>query len=154
MIIAFFALLAAVTPVQSNAADNPTSPPAISVDELPIGAIPTQTLPTGTCAAFLWTQTPSHALIAMLVANPAQVRFAPGGAITDLVRVGQAGEAQFGFGATTEYAGGDFRVTVDMNIVKRSDLTDGAAIPSASFRLDRAGKDTIVIPTAGIIGCS
>ncbi len=139
---------------QSNAAGKAPKPPAVSVDELPIGAIPPQSLPAGTCAAFLWSQTPSHALIAMLVADPAQLRFAPGGALTDLVRIGQSGAAQFGFAATNEYGGGDYRVTVDMEIVTRGDLTNGAAVPTATFRFDRAGHDTIIVPAGGIIGCS
>lgn len=154
MIHALFALTLLAGLGQRSTADKPSKPPAVSVDELPIGAIPPQTLPAGTCAAFLWSQTPSHALIAMLVADPARLRFAPGGALTDLVRVGQSGAAQFGFAATTEYGGGDYRVTVDMDIATRGDLTNGAAIPSATFQVDQAGHDTIIVPAGGIIGCS
>lgn len=151
-----FALIAAAPLAVASAQTKPApAPPPIvaSLDGLPIGTIPRQELPTGSCAAFLWSQTPGHGLIMMVSATPATARFAPGGAVTDLVRVSQTGEAQFGLAATTEYAGGDFRVTVDMEIVKRGDLTDGAAVPSATVRVDQAGKDSVIVPAAGIIGC-
>lgn len=151
-----FALIAAAPLMVASAQTKPAPapPPTVaSLDGLPIGTIPRQELPTGSCAAFLWSQTPGHGLIMMVSATPATARFAPGGAVTDLVRVSQTGEAQFGLAATTEYAGGDFRVTVDMEIVKRGDLTDGAAVPSATVRVDQAGKDSVIVPAAGIIGC-
>ena len=131
----------------------PGRPVVSSIDGLPIGAIPPQTLPKGSCAAFLWSQTPAKALMAMVSANPAQIRFAPGGAVTDLVRISQSGDIQLGLAATSEYAGGDYHVTIDLDIVARGDLTDGAAVPSATLRLDQAGKDTIIVPAAGIVGC-
>lgn len=158
MRLALFALLCATATIAGAAQTTPPVVPAApavvaSIDGLPIGTIPRQELPTGSCAAFLWSQTPSHGLIAMVSASPAGVRFAPGGAVTDLVRVGQSGEAQFGLAATTEYAGGDFRVVIDLEIVKRGDLTDGAAVPTATVRVDQAGKDSVIVPAAGIIGC-
>ncbi|OYY68220.1 hypothetical protein [Sphingomonas sp. 28-63-12] len=143
-----------LAPLLMAAAQTAPSPPLVSVDGLPIGAIPQQELPTGGCTAFLWTQSPSHALIAMVGATPAIIRFAPGGTVTDLVRVGQSGDIQLGLASKTDYAGGDFRVTVDMDIVKRGDMTDGAAVPSATIRVDVAGKDSVVVPAAGIIGCA
>lgn len=155
MRIALFALLCATATLAEAAQTAPLVAPAVTgpIDGLPIGAIPRQELPTGSCAAFLWSQTPSHGLIAMVSASPAGIRFAPGGAVTDLVKVGQTGDAQFGLAASTEYAGGDFHVIVDMDIVKRGDLTDGAAVPTATVRVDQAGKDSVIVPAAGIIGC-
>ncbi len=158
MKIIAFALIVAAPSMAAFAQTKPAPAPAppatvASLDGLPIGTIPRQELPTGSCAAFLWSQTPGHGLIMMVSASPATVRFAPGGAVTDLVRVAQNGEAQFGLAATTEYAGGDLRVTVDMEIIKRGDLTDGAAVPSATVRVDQTGKDSVIVPAAGIIGC-
>ncbi len=155
MKIALFPVIAAIATMAGATQTAPAaSPPATaSIDGLPIGTIPRQELPTGSCAAFLWSQTPSHGLIMMVSASPAGVRFAPGGTVTDLVKVGQTGDAQFGLAATTDYAGGDYRVTVDMDIVKRGDLTDGAAVPTATVRVDQAGKDSVIVPAAGIIGC-
>ena len=137
------------------AAQQPPAPRKLpfSVDGLPIGAIPPQELPQGSCAAFLWTRTNTHGLVAMMTADPARIRFAPGGTLTDLVRVSQQGGGDFGFLATTDYAGGDFRLSIDMEIVKRNDLADGATIPNATIRIDRAGQDTVIVPAVGLIGC-
>lgn len=149
-------LLAFLAPVADKKRREPAPPAAplpASVDELPIGAIPPQDLPAGGCAAFLWTKTPSHALVAMVTANPAQVRFAPGGTITDLARSTQSGDAGLGFATTATYAGGDATVTIDMAVVTRSDLKDGATVPDATLRFDRTGQDTIIVPVAGLIGC-
>ncbi len=155
MKIALSVLMAATATLAAAAQTAPEAPPGTtaSIDGLPIGTIPRQELPTGSCAAFLWSQTPSHGLIMMVSASPAGVRFAPGGTVTDLVKVGQSGTAQLGFATTTDYAGGDYRVSVDMDIVKRGDLVDGAAVPSATVRVDQTGKDSVIVPAAGIIGC-
>lgn len=143
-------VVAGMAPAQSNA---PARPLPFSVDGLPIGAIPKQELPAGSCAAFLWTTSSSHALIAMLTADPARIRFAPGGAVTDLVRVRQQGEGDFGFLASTDYAGGDFRVRVEMEITKRGDLTDGGVVSAATVEIDRDGQDSVIVPAVGLIGC-
>lgn len=149
-----FLVIAALgcTHAMAVAEDAPKKLP-FSVDGLPIGAIPTQELPKGSCAAFLWTSTPSQALVAMLTADPARIRFAPGGTVTDLVRVSQQGEGDFGFLGTTDYAGGDYRLSINMDINRRKDLTDGGLIPSATLRIDREGQDTVIVPLVGIIGC-
>lgn len=147
-------VLALMIATSAAAADrDPPKPLPTSIDGLPIGAIPKQELPTGGCAAFLWSKTQTTALVAMLTNDPAQIRFAPGGAVTDLVRVAQSGAGGRGFAATSDYAGGDWRVSVAMDIVDRPDLADGAQIPSGTLRLDRAGQDSIIIPVAGLIGC-
>ncbi len=139
----------------ANAAEQAAAPKPLpsAIDGLPIGAIPKQELPTGSCAAFLWSKTQTTALVAMLTSEPAQIRFAPGGTVTDLVRVGQSGAGARGFAANTDYAGGDWRVTVSIDVVDRADLLDGAQIPSATMRLDREGHDSVIIPVAGLIGC-
>ena len=135
------------------AAQAPAAPPR-SVDGLPIGGIPPQQLPESGCADFLWTNTSSRVLVAMLTAAPARIRFAPGGSVTDLVRIGQQGGGNYGFALHADYAGGDWRVAADIEIVDRGDLTQGAAIPSGTLRIDREGGDTIVVPVVGLIGCA
>ena len=144
---------AAAAPAQRSAAPGQEKSPVI--DGLTIGAIPKQELPVGSCAVFLWTQTQtqSRALIAMMTATPATIRFAPGGAVTDLVRVSQEGAGDFGFAATSQYLGGDLRVRVDIDIVKRGDLTDGAVVPQGTIRIDREGQDSVIVPVGGLIGC-
>ncbi|MBY0521317.1 MAG: hypothetical protein K2P79_12935 [Sphingomonas sp.] len=129
-------------------------PPPISIDGLPIGAIPRQELPPSGCAAFLWSKTQTSALVAMLTTDPAQIRFAPGGIVTDLVRVAQSGGGGHGFATSTDYAGGDWRLTVAIDVVDKPDLIDGAAIPTGTVTLAREGKDSVVLPVAGVVACT
>jgi len=144
------ALLAGATPAQN--------PPPATIDGLPIGAIPTQAMPARGCAAFLWTASGTRALVAMAGADPAQLRLSLGGALTDLARTEQQDPGGFGFAGTTQYRGqyqgGEVTAVLTMSIVTRGDLKDGAAVPEATLRIDQAGKDSIVVPVAGLIGCA
>lgn len=124
------------------------------VSGLPLGALPRQSLPPRGCAAFLWSAGESRTLVAMVTADPARLRLSIDGAITDLPRASQQGEAGFGFAETAEYRAGTTIATIFMSIKTRADLKDGAAVPEATLRLDRDGKDSIVLPVAGMIGCS
>ena len=126
--------------------------PAIA-DGIPLGAIPRQSLPEHGCAAFLWSRGEARTLVAMASADPAQLRLSVDGTITDLPRDTQQGAASFGFSPTTEYRSGTTVATLVMTVTVREDLKDGAAIPEATLRLDRAGKDSVVLPVAGLIGC-
>lgn len=125
-----------------------------SIDGLPIGAIPKQELPQHGCATFLWTATQTRALVAMMTSDPARIRFAPDGKPLDLVRTAQTGAGDFGFLDHTDYAGGALKVSVDMEIVTRSDLQQGGLAQNATLRIDREGADTIIVPVVGIIGCA
>lgn len=129
-------------------------PSAASVDGLPVGVLPPQQLPAKGCGAYFWSATPTRALIAMLSADPARIRFAPQGKVTDLERVAQTGAGDFGFLSHTDYAGGDWRVSVEMEIVRRGDLTQGAVTEGATLTIARDGADTVVVPVIGIIGCN
>lgn len=129
------------------------APPA-TLDGLPFGALPKQELPARGCAAFLWSATGTRAMVAMAMADPAQLRLSLGGTITDLARDAQQGAEGFGFSATTEYRSSDVTATLDMNIAARGDLKDGASVPEGTLRLDRAGQDSIVLPVVGLIGCA
>lgn len=124
-----------------------------SVDGLPIGTLPKQELGAGQCAAFLWTRTPARALVAMVSANPAQFRYAPGGVVTDLALTSQSGDAKFGLAPVASFVGGDARVDLDLTIEERGDLKDGAAVPAGTISIGRTGADTVIVPVAGIIGC-
>lgn len=130
-----------------------TVPPA-SIDGLPLGAIPRQTLPEHGCAAFLWSVGTTRALVAMASAEPATLRLSIDGTITDLARDTQQGAAGFGFAETTAYRAGATTATLVMSVKTRGDLKEGAAVPEATLRLDRDGKDSIVLPVAGMIGCT
>lgn len=152
--IAVMTLLSAPVMAAQKASLLPPAPALpVSVDGLPIGALARQQLPAGGCAAFLWTKTPSGALIAMVTATPGQVRFAPYGMVTDLVRTSQSGGGALGFAASSSFAGGDLRVTIDMDVVLREDLKDGAVIQQGTLRFERDGQDSVVVPVAGLVGC-
>jgi hypothetical protein len=129
------------------------TPPA-TIDGLPLAVLPKQDLPAKGCAAFLWSASGTRALIAMATADPAQLRLSIGGAVTDLARDQQQGTGGFGFADTADYKSGDTSATLDMTIVARGDLKDGASVPEGTLRLDRTGQDSVVLPVVGLIGCA
>jgi hypothetical protein len=138
------------------AARDDTQPKSLltSVDGLPLGQLPKQALPAKGCAAYLWSETATHALVAMASADPAQLRLSLGGAIADYPLVAQHGVGAQGFAADTTYRSGDVTVTLDMTIVTENSLTQGAAVHDAVLTLARTGHDTVVLPVGGLIGCA
>lgn len=134
----------------------PAPPPPIvaSVDGLPIGAIPQQDMPAKGCAAFLWTRGPSQALIAMALADPATIRLTIDGKVQDFAMSAQNGTGGYGFSRSIEYKGGDVTATLDMTIAGETSLQGGARINEATLRIERPGRDAIVVPAGGLIGCA
>ena len=132
----------------------PPAPIVASVDGLPIGSIPKQDLPAKGCAAYLWTRGPSQALVAMAVADPATIRLAIDGKVQDFALSAQNGEGGYGFSHTTEYKGGDVTATLEMTIAGETNLANGARIGDATLRIERPGRDTVVVPAGGLIGCA
>ena len=118
-----------------------------------LGAIGRQALPAKGCAAFVWSIA-DRKLVAMATAEPARIRLAIDGRTIDVARVAEQGEGGLGFGASTDYAGGDLTVTFEMKIVARRDLTKGAQVSDAVLRVERRGGDALVVPVAGLIGCA
>lgn len=136
--LAFLPLLLAATPIAG----------------LPLDVLPKQDLPATGCAAFLWTATEQRTLVAMATAEPARLRVSLDGAIVDLTRTAQRGAANFGLGESADYAAPGIRATLDLRIETRGDLVKGAAIPDGALRLDRDGKDGVVVPLTGLVGCA
>lgn len=153
MILLALAAPAMAKDKKAQPASTPTPLPA-SVDGLPIGAIAKQELPARGCAAYLWTTTPSHALVAMAVADPSTIRLSVDGAPRDFAMTAQNGTSGYGFSQTITYQGGDVTAVLDMTIATRADMPGGASVPEATLRVDRPGKDSIVVPVAGLIGCA
>lgn len=148
------ALIVLAAPVRAGDKTPPPPGPIVaSVDGLPIGAIPKQDLPAKGCAAYLWTRGPSQAMIAMAVADPATIRLTIDGRIQDFALSAQDGAGGYGFSHTNEYKGGDVTATLDMTIASDATLTSGARIGDATLRIDRPGRDTVVVPAGGLIGC-
>ncbi len=127
--------------------------PSSTIDGLPIGAIAKQALPAKGCAAYLWNVAGTRSLVAMASAEPAQLRLAIDGATKDYARSSQSGPGGFGFAGVTEYRGGDVTATLDMTITTRGDIAQGASVMPATLRIDRPGRDTVVVAVGGLIGC-
>ena len=151
------ALALIVLALPASAKDKkPAPPPPViaSVDGLPIGAVPKQDLPAQGCAAYLWTRGPSQAMIAMAVADPAMIRLTIDGKVQDFAMTAQNGTGGYGFSRTTEYRGGDVTATLDMTIASDAALTGGARVGDATLRIERPGRDALVVPAGGLIGCA
>jgi len=132
---------------------------AAPIPGLPLDALPKQDMPASGCAAFLWTATEQRTLVAMAVAEPAHLRVSLDGVSVDLPRVAQRGSAAFGLSESSDYAAPGYaapgiRATLDLRIETRGDLVNGAAIPDGALRLDRDGKDGVVVPITGLVGCA
>jgi hypothetical protein len=118
-----------------------------------LGPIGRQALPARGCAAYLWDTAPKRTLVAMATADPAQLRLQLDGRMVDVARGGQQGQAGFGFAGVTEYRGVDITAVLDMAVQTRPDLTGGAVVPAATLRIERPGRDVLIAPVAGLIGC-
>jgi len=128
--------------------------PPTALEGLPLAVLPKQQLPAKGCAAFLWTLSGTQPMIAMASADPAQIRLSLAGTITDLPRISQQDDAGFGFSNSATYGSGDVTATLDMKVMARGDLKDGALVPEGTLRLDRKGQDGVVLPVVGMIGCT
>ena len=117
-----------------------------------LGAIGPQALPAEGCAAYLWTLAEPRALVAM--AAPMRLRITLDGKPLELVRIGIDGPETLGLAPTTRYAAGDVSATLTMRVEPRADLTGGALVTDATLTVAPAGRDTIVAPVGGLIGCS
>jgi hypothetical protein len=119
-----------------------------------LGPIGKQALPAKGCAAFLWSNGPKRELVAMATADPAQLRLKLDGKTFDVARAAQQGAAGFGFAGSTEYRGADVTAFLDLAVETKQDLTGGGVVPAATLRIDRPGRDTVIAPVAGIVGCA
>jgi hypothetical protein len=121
---------------------------------LPISALPPQRLPAKGCAAFLWTRTPSMALVAMATTDPASLRLTIDGKAADLPISAQNGIGGLGYSQITEYKGGGATATLQVTVKTDASAPNSGSIADATLRIDRAGQVSVVIPVAGAIGCA
>lgn len=128
-------------------------PPA-SIDGLPLGGLRPQTLPKKGCAAYLFSTGRTKTLAAVAQAEAGSLRLALDGTVIDLARAQQSGMGNYGFTGQTVYRSDAVTATLDMTIQERPDLRQGAGVPDAMLRLDRAGRDSLVVPLGGLIGCA
>ena len=120
-----------------------------------LGPIGRQALPASGCAAFLWSAAGDRTLVAMAVASPAHLRLAIDGAPpADLPLASAEGVPTLGFGQVGAYKAGDVTATLAMTVVTRADLNAGAVVSQGTLTLDRPGRDSAVLPVAGLVGCA
>lgn len=136
-----------------------TAPPVIdplvsSVDGLPISALAPQQLPAKGCAAFLWTRTPSMALVAMTTTDPASLRLTIDGKAADIPISAQNGIGGLGFSQITEYKGAGSTATLQITVKTDASAPKSGSIADATLRIDRAGQSSVVVPVAGAISCA
>ncbi len=124
------------------------------VDGTAIGVLPRQELPATGCAAYLWSAGATHALVAMASAAPATLRLVLDGKQLDLSRAGEDGAAALGFAGSTRYQLGEVTATLDLTVETSAALAGGARVPAATLRVDAPGRDGVVMPVAGLIGCA
>ena len=142
------------TPAMSAAPAPRIIDPLVAVDGLAIAALPPQHLPAKGCAAFLWTRTPSMALVAMATADPASLRLSLDGKAQDYPISAQNGIGGLGFSAVTEYKAVDVTATLQVTVRTDANTPKNGSISDGTLRIDRAGHDSVVVPVAGAIGCA
>ncbi len=115
------------------------------------GTLPPQALPDKGCAAYLWS-VQDQRFVAM--AEPGRLRLMLDGKPVDLPAAEAGGVGTLGLASTTRYAGAGVVATLDMTIVRRETLQDGAMVSEAALRLTRGNQDEIVVPVGGLVGCA
>ncbi|WP_019515105.1 hypothetical protein [Sphingomonas sp. Mn802worker] len=125
-----------------------------SIDGYPIGGIGRQSLPAKGCAAYLFSTGATRTLVAMAVADPGTLRIALDGQVRDYARASGKSAADLGFADQARYVAGDTAATLTMTITRRADLAQGAIVSDATLLVERAGKDGVIMPLAGMIGCA
>lgn len=118
-----------------------------------LGAIGRQSLPAHGCAAYLWSAA-DRRFVAMATADPATLRLSIDGKMVDLARSAQQGSVSLGLASSTSYVADDMSARLEMTIVPRENLTAGAQIPEGSLEISRAGQDGLIVPVAGLVGCT
>ena len=116
-----------------------------------LGTLPKQTLPAKGCAAYLWA-VQDQRFVAMV--EPGRLRIMLDGKPVDLSAAEAGGMAALGLASTTRYAGEGVTATLDMTIIQRETLQDGAIVSDATIRLARGNQDEIIVPVGGMVGCA
>lgn len=127
--------------------------PAAVDDGIPLRALPRQSLAAGECGIFLWKAGQGARLVMTARANPPVARIDLAGRIVDLPRTSAGGGDAQGLQAVTTYSDGSTRLAIELTIEQRPGLTQGAAIPAGSLRLDLAGGASYAMPVTGLLAC-
>ena len=119
-----------------------------------LGAIGRQALPPTGCAAFLWSRDAQPQLLAMVGADPGVLRVQLDGKALTLPRTAADGAAVRGLAASSTYAGEGIGATLALSAVERPELADGALVTDATLTVEQVGKDMMIVPLGGMIGCA
>lgn len=138
-------VIAALIALQLAAAQ-PTAPPTGVLSELP-----PQTLAPGRCALFLWDKA-SRQRIAMLSPAPAALRARIDGQVIDLPQASAAGTAVMGFAPTARYRSAARQFDVAISILPTG--SGGAVVREGTLTITEADGSALVVPVAGILGCT
>jgi hypothetical protein len=104
--------------------------------------LPPQKLSGSGCVIFLWTKGKP----------PRRIAMADETARTLLVQY-RGRPLQLASTGPTSYASTSLSITLDLDIVGREGLSEGALISQGSMRVEEPGKDSSVVPVGGIRGC-
>ncbi len=117
----------------------------------PLAELPPQVLEPGRCALFLWDKS-SRQRIVMLSANPAALRGRIDGQMTDLPLASASGTAVMGFAPSARYRSASRQFDVALTILPTG--SGGAVVRDGSLTITEADGSALVIPVAGILGCT
>jgi len=126
-------------------------PLVTSTDGYPLGALADGRVAMKGCTALLWLRTPSKALIATAMTDPATIRLAIDGKPATLAISAQNGIGASGFSQTTEYKSGGVTATLDLALKKGP---GGVSVGDSTLRIERADKPAVTVPIDGMISCA
>jgi len=115
---------------------------AIALSLPDFNELPQQKLTAGRCVIFLWTRSEP----------PRRIAMADEAAKTLLVHY-RGKPLLLPSTGTGSYGSSALSITLDLDIVGREGLSDGAIVSQGSLRVDQAAKDSMVVPVGGIRGC-
>ena len=75
------------------------------------------------------------------------------GTTRDLPRVTAVGATALGFAQSATFAAGDITAMLQLNVTTREDLSGGGVVGDGVLQVARAGRDAIVVPVGGLVGC-
>lgn len=150
MVIRTTLLLIAV--LLSGCAGHRAAPVATAADDVPLGALPRQTLDKGQCGLFLWRAGAGARLVLVVRsgAHPVARLMLAGGPL-DLPRLPDDGSARSD--GTARYGDGRVILSLDLTIERREGLSDGA-VAGGSIWVDVVGAEGFVTPVSGLLACN
>jgi hypothetical protein len=119
-----------------------------------LGDLPPQPALAGQCALFIWVRAEPPQRVAMAREQPASLRIIIDGTQRDLPLLGRQGEPVAGFAPKSHYGDATITVRLDLAIVVRDGLSQGAVFNQGVLRLERQGGESAVYPVGGLIGCN